>query len=112
MEHNPSTNPARRHNPDKVVMTPTHLAMMTPAQANAYLGISSTDNALKVSRSNGKLWGIAAPRFVKAGVRKVLYRTSDLDFFLQQFQTYGSNAEMYADPALHERFHGQEVVEA
>lgn len=69
-------------------------AALTPQQASNYIGINSEGDALKSSRSTGVLWGVSAPKFIKAGSKKVLYRVSDLDNFLAQFESYTNNAQV------------------
>ena len=69
-------------------------AALTPHQASVYIGIDTDSDALKASRSTGTLWGVNAPKFIKAGKKKVLYRVSDLDEFLAQFQSYSNNAQV------------------
>ncbi|NOQ15364.1 MAG: hypothetical protein GQ583_12920 [Methyloprofundus sp.] len=69
-------------------------AVLTPQQASNYIGINSEGDALKSSRSTGVLWGVSAPKFIKAGSKKVLYRVSDLDNFLAQFESYTNNAQV------------------
>ena len=69
-------------------------AVLTPQQAGNYIGIDSETDALKSSRSTGILWGVASPKFIKAGSKKVLYRVSDLDNFLAQFESYTNNAQV------------------
>jgi len=71
-----------------------HQAALTPKQATRYIGIDSDTDALKASRSTGMLWGVEAPIFIKAGKKKILYRMSDLDNFLQQFKRYSNNAQI------------------
>lgn len=68
--------------------------VLTPQQASNYIGINSEGDALKSSRSTGVLWGVSAPKFIKAGSKKVLYRVSDLDNFLSQFESYTNNAQV------------------
>ena len=63
-------------------------AALTPHQASIYIGIETEGDALKASRSTGILWGVCAPKFIKAGPKKVLYRVCDLDEFLSQFAFY------------------------
>jgi len=69
-------------------------AVVSPREATKYIGIDSDSDALKVSRSTGLLWGVEAPKFIKAGSKKVLYRISDLDAFLAQFESYSNNAQV------------------
>lgn len=69
-------------------------AVLTPQQASNYIGINSEGDALKSSRSTGVLWGVSTPKFIKAGSKKVLYRISDLDIFLAQFESYTNNAQV------------------
>ena len=69
-------------------------AVLPPNLASKYIGIDTDCDALKGSRSTGVLWGVTAPRFIKAGSKKILYRISDLDEFLDQFESYSNNAEV------------------
>ena len=69
-------------------------AALTPHQASVYIGIDTDGDALKVSRSTGTLWGLNAPKFIKAGSKKVLYLKEDLDEFLAQFERYSNNAQV------------------
>jgi len=69
-------------------------AVLTPRQASNYIGIDTDAGALKSSRSTGILWETTAPKFIKAGSKKVLYRISDLDAFLAQFESYSNNAQV------------------
>jgi len=69
-------------------------AVLAPPQAGNYIGINSEGDALKSSRSTGLLWGVSAPKFIKVGSKKVLYRISDLDDFLAQFESYTNNAQV------------------
>ena len=69
-------------------------AVLPPHQASLYIGIDTRGDALKASRSTGLLWGLPAPKFIKVGTKKILYRISDLDEFLDQFQSYSNNAEV------------------
>ena len=69
-------------------------AALTPHQASVYIGIDTDGDALKASRSTGTLWGVPAPKFIKAGNKKILYLVSDLDEFLAQFQSYSNNAQI------------------
>jgi len=69
-------------------------AVLTPHQASNYIGIDTDADALKSSRSTGILWDATAPKFIKVGSKKVLYRISDLDDFLAQFESYSNNAEV------------------
>lgn len=55
--------------------------------------INSTPGMLRLSRHTGELWGRAAPRFLKAGPRKVLYLRADLDSWLAAMPRYCSTAE-------------------
>jgi len=71
-----------------------HQAVLTPKQATKYIGIDSEIDGLKTSRNTGMLWGVKAPVFIKAGTKKILYRISDLDIFLQQFKSYSNNAQI------------------
>jgi|SaaInlStandDraft_5_1057022.scaffolds.fasta_scaffold07200_5 hypothetical protein len=68
--------------------------VLTPNQASNYIGIDTNGDALKSSRSTGVLWGISAPKFIKAGTKKVLYRVADLDAFVAQFASYENNAQV------------------
>jgi len=62
-------------------------------QASKYLKINEgLSDALRMSRSTGKLWGLDAPKFLK-GAAKVLYRKSDLDAFISKMQVIGGNTE-------------------
>ena len=69
-------------------------AVLPPHLASIYIGIDTECDALKTSRSTGVLWGVPAPRFIKAGSKKILYRVSDLNEFLDQFESYSNNAEV------------------
>jgi len=69
-------------------------AAFTPAQATKYIGIDSDTDALKTSRSTGTLWGMTAPRFCKAGTKKIIYLRTDLDEFLDQLEGYTNNAQV------------------
>ena len=69
-------------------------AVLTPRQASVYIGIDTKNDALKTSRSTGVLWGVGAPKFIKAGPKKILYKLSDLDEFLSQFESFSNNAEV------------------
>jgi len=69
-------------------------AALTSRQATNYIGIDTDEDGLKQSRSTGLLWGVPAPRFIKAGSKKVLYKVADLDEFLAQFESYANNAEV------------------
>ena len=68
--------------------------VLTPNQASNYIGINTDGDALKSSRSTGMLWGCTAPKFIKAGSKKVLYRVTDLDIFISQFEAYSNNAQV------------------
>jgi len=72
-------------------------AMLTPQQATQYIGIDSKADALKNSRSTGVLWGVQAPKFIKAGPKKILYKRSDLDEFLAQFDSYLNTAQIQTE---------------
>jgi len=72
----------------------TTQAALTPAQATKYIGIDSDGDALKTSRSTGQLWGMTAPRFRKAGTKKIVYLRTDLDAFLDQLEGYTNNAQV------------------
>jgi|GEM_PF-6211952 len=64
--------------------------------ATKYLAIETNKpntDGLKTSRSTGTLWGVKAPPFLKCG-RKVLYRITDLDEWLAQFQKVTNNAQV------------------
>ena len=68
--------------------------LLTAFLASLYLSINDgTKDGLKKSRNTGDLWGYPAPKFIKAR-RKVLYRKSELDAFLEQIPTYNNNAEV------------------
>jgi len=69
-------------------------AAFTPTQATKYIGIDSDGDALKTSRSTGTLWGMTAPRFRKAGTKKIVYLRVDLDEFLDQLEGYTNNAQV------------------
>ena len=62
--------------------------VLTPTQSSKYIGIDTNTDALKASRSTGILWGVKAPEFIKAGNKKILYRVTVLDKWLEQFQSY------------------------
>jgi len=68
--------------------------VLSGRSASVYIGIDTDNDALKSSRSTGLLWGMPAPKFIKAGSKKVLYRVSDLDDFLSQFNSCRNNAEV------------------
>jgi len=68
-------------------------AAFTPIQAANYIGIDTDTDALKSSRSTGILWGITAPLYKKAGVKKVIYLKADLDSFLTELPSYRSTAQ-------------------
>ncbi|MBT3812581.1 MAG: hypothetical protein HOE45_05385 [Gammaproteobacteria bacterium] len=68
--------------------------VLNPNQASNYIGINTAGDALKSSRSTGILWGCTAPKFIKAGSKKVLYRVTDLDIFISQFEAYSNNAQV------------------
>ena len=72
-------------------ITPT---VLTAHQASRYIGIDTKTDALKKSRSTGILWGVQAPMFIKAGPKKILYRKTDLDDFINQFDSYANNAQV------------------
>ena len=67
--------------------------ILTPKQATKFIGIESDQDALKASRSNGTLWGVTAPPFLKCG-RKVLYKRSELLKWLDQFPCVTNNAQL------------------
>jgi len=68
--------------------------LFTCLMASVYLAINDgTKDGLKKSRCTGLLWGFPAPMFIKTG-RKVLYRKSDLDAFLEQLPKFQNNAEV------------------
>ncbi len=72
----------------------TTQAAFTPKQACAYIGIDSEGDALKASRSTGQLWGMTAPKFRKAGTKKIIYLRKDLDTFLEQLEGFTNNAQV------------------
>jgi len=69
-------------------------AVLTPIKASNYLGIDTEKDALKSSRSTGVLWGLKAPKFIKAGKKKIIYPVINLDEFLAQFQEYTNTAQI------------------
>jgi len=66
----------------------------TPKQASRFIGIDSDTDSLKTSRSTGVLWGLPAPKFCKAGLKKVIYKRKDLIEFLDQFDSIQNNAQV------------------
>ena len=58
--------------------------ILTTKQAADYLGYS--EHTLAMSRSTGKLSGVNAPQFIKAG-KAVRYRAEHLEDWLNQFGT-------------------------
>lgn len=72
----------------------TTQAAFTPKQASSYIGIDSQNDALKASRSTGQLWGMTAPKFRKAGKKKIVYLRTDLDAFLAQLEGFTNNAQV------------------
>jgi len=78
-------------------MNPIPQDVFNTQQAADYL--ACTINALKISRVTGMLWSNPAPKFIKAGERKILYRRAELDNFLDQLKSYSNTAEAKADGA-------------
>ena len=59
--------------------------------AAAYIG--STAATLKNSRCTGNLWGVEPPKFTRIGTKKIIYRKTDLDNFLDQFDSFHTTAQ-------------------
>jgi len=68
----------------------------TLSTAGAAEFFCTSPSVIKQSRATGTLWGNPAPRFMKVGARKVLYKQSDLEVFINQFDTYSNNAQVNA----------------
>jgi len=66
----------------------------TPKQASKFIGIDSDADSLKAARSTGVLWGLPAPKFCKAGTKKVIYKRKDLIAFLDGLESYQNNAQV------------------
>jgi hypothetical protein len=58
--------------------------------------INTTKITLRHSRVTGLLWGVPAPKHIKAG-RRVLYRYEELDRWLGQFSEYQNTGESLQD---------------
>jgi len=81
-------------------MQPNQQAALTARQASQYIGIETEGDALKPSRSSGTLWGLDAPRFIRAGNKKIIYLKADLDAFLDGLETFANNAQASAAAEL------------
>ncbi len=70
-----------------VIVTPQNNELLTAFEASKYLKINDGSiDSLKPSRRSGLLWHYPAPLFIKAS-RKVLYKKSELDAFLDRLPT-------------------------
>jgi hypothetical protein len=65
----------------------------------AALYLKSTANTLKNSRSTGILWGVPAPKYLKCG-RRILYRFSELDNWINQFGEFHNTGEAAANGSV------------
>jgi len=82
------------NNKKTTINSTSNESLLSSLFASLYLAINDgTKDGLKKSRCTGELWGYPAPKFIKAK-RKVLYRKSDLDAFLEQLPKFQNNAEV------------------
>jgi hypothetical protein len=71
----------------KSTMPRNERAALGTVDTAAYIG--TTTGALRLSRHTGELYsGIATPKYIKAGPRKVLYLRADLDDWLDELPRY------------------------
>ncbi len=69
------------------IVTHQNNELLTAFEASQYLKINDGSiDSLKPSRRTGLLWHYPAPKFIKAS-RKVLYKKSELDAFLDRLPT-------------------------
>lgn len=77
---------------NSAIHTASAIEPLAYSEKEASLMIGAPANSLRISRQTGLLWGVPAPKFIKAGNR-IRYRKADLEAWLNQFQAVGNNAE-------------------